>query len=510
MTFIRSTASLFLLVGTLAATCGAQSFQDVEQCLDSAWRGPDAAIQDCTKAIDAKVLTDYELVHSLNSRAWAYRRKQDYDRAIQDYDRAIQLKPDYAEAFNGRGLAYYGKKEYNLAIQDYSEAIRLKPEYPEAFNNRGLACLSSPGSCDSGKAIADFDQAIELQPDFAEAFFNRGDARDSDGHFKSAIPDYTEAIHMRPDYAEAFVQRSEAYEYMHDTDHALQDLNQAIKLKPDDSDAISRRASLYENDGDHDRAIRDFTEVIHLKPDDLEPVWFRAMAYYDNGNYGQSIWDLNRIIEAQPEINSKTVNYIHQRGLARLYGGDYVGAIADFEEVGKIYSWDVYREGLARFYMGKFKAAETDFDRGEQYVWAYLAASRAGENAEEKLRRINSQDSPSSWPGAVAHFYLGSISAAQLLSAAKRDDLQDKSASACACDQPNSASAHNKYHTHQSESAAYFYLGERELLSGHPIEARGLFQKSIATGTKNNDEYQGALVELHRIKVSYDLKPALK
>ena len=511
---IQSTVYLFLLVGTLAAPCRAQAVDAAEQCLDDAWRSPDVAIQDCTEAIDNKLLTDKSLVHSLNSRGWAYRRKKDYDRALDDYNRAIQLKPDYAEAFNGRGLAYYGKKEYEQAIQDYSQAILLKHDYAEAFNNRGLACLATREYSNMRKAMADFDQAIELEPHYAEAFFNRGNAHAEEGQFKDAIPDYTEAIRLRPDYPEALLQRSDAYRYRHDNGHALQDLNQAIKLKPDDTDAIFARASIYGDGGYRDRAIEDLTEVIRLSPDDLQTFWFRAMTYFDNGDYDLAISDLNRVVGAQPEINYKTVSYIHQRGLAYLYKGDYDQAIRDFEQVGKVETYDFYREGLAYFYLGQFENAGEAFERGGQFiysnVWAYLAARRAGGDAKEELHRMSDEAAlvQADWPVPVARYYAGSITEEQLLSAARSDDLQDKNP--CMCDNPESGKVHNKYHTHQTESAAYFYLGEHELLSGHSADAKALFQQSIVMGVKNTDEYQGAVVEIRRMKAPGDVKPPLK
>lgn len=506
-------AAALLLIGTISTPCLAQAEQQAEQCLDSAWKSPDEGIQDCTKAINTNLLTGYLLVHSLDSRGWAYRRKGDYDDAIQDYDRAIQLKPDYAEAFNGRGLAFYGKKEYDRAIQDYTQAIRTKPDYAEAFDNRGLACAAaSEGSCDSSKAIADFDEAIKLNPYFAEAFFNRGKAFASGGQFKGAIPDFSKAIELQPDYPNAFAARGDAYFNKNDLGRALEDLNQAIKLNPQDADAVFERSSIYLQQGDRDRAIADLSTVIRLTPNEVWPYWFRSLDYYDEGDYDQAIWDLNRVVEAQPEINVQTVSYIHQRGLAYLYKGDYARAIADFEQVGKIFPQDVHREGLAHFYMGDFRAAEKDFDHGGQFIysnlWAYLAARRVGENGANKLQRINKENLLAYWPGPVVHFYLGSVNASELLDAARKDDLEDKNP--CMCTDPNSFAARNKYRTHQSESAAYFYIGEQELLSGHRMAARALFEKSVAIGTRNTDEYQGALIELQRVKIVKPSKPAEK
>jgi lipoprotein NlpI len=72
----------------------------------------------------------------------------------------------------------------------------------------------------------------------------------------------------------------------------------------------------------------------------------------------------------------------------------------------------------------------------------------------------------------------------------------------CVCSDSYPGSARNRYHGHQSEAAAYFYLGGQALLLGRQAEAKTLFEKSVAIGKKNTDEYQAAVAELHRIGIS--------
>src|SRR5260370_25025764 len=131
-----------------------------EDCMNEAGRDPDKAIRYCTTAIDSGRLTNYELVHSLNNRGWAYYRKADFNRAIQDYNQAIQLQPDYAFAFNDRGLAYAGNRDFNRAIEDYSQAIKLNSDFALAFNNRGFAYASKR---DNDRAIQDFNETEPRQ-----------------------------------------------------------------------------------------------------------------------------------------------------------------------------------------------------------------------------------------------------------------------------------------------------------------------------------------------------------
>jgi tetratricopeptide (TPR) repeat protein len=503
----RVTVICFLLLCSLASSGSAQLPTD--HCFQEGGRDPDKAIRYCTEAIDSGRLTNYELVHSLNTRGWAYYRKGDYDRAIHDYDQAIQLKSDYAFAFNNRGLAYSAEGDYRRAIENYSAAIRLKPDYALALNNRGLAYSSQH---DAEHAIQDFDEAIELRPDNAETFYNRGRAYAGTDDFERAIKDFTRAIQLKPDYAEAFKERSNAHEFRHEEESALQDINRAIELRPNDADAISVRGSMYDQKGNYDRAVRDFSKALQLKPEEVFTLWLRAMALYDKGDYAAAILDYNEVIKLQPEVNVVNVSEIYQRGLAYLYKGDYVGAIRDFNEVANLQlSWGFYHRGLAHFFMGQFEAAKGDFDgAGEDPytdIWTYLAEAKLGQKAKAELQdkapRLNEQ--LKHWPSSVIGFYLGSLTSAQVLSDARADDLADKNP---CCEEPTSLN--EKVHYHFSEGAAYFYLGEDMLLHGHSEEARTLFQKALLMAAKNTEEYHGSVVELNRMKTGALKKPSSK
>jgi lipoprotein NlpI len=185
-----------------------------------------------------------------------------------------------------------------------------------------------------------------------------------------------------------------------------------------------------------------------------------------------------------------------------LYARDYEGAIQDFNELaGLKLSWGFYHRGLARFFMGQFEAAKEDFAlSGEgpySDIWMYLADAQAGKKAKDELKekapRIARQ--LKSWPGPVISFYLGSLTPAQVVAAARAEDLTDQSP--CFCDNPNAAGM--PIHLHHTEGAAYFYLGESTLLRGHSEDAKPLFQKAVSMAARNSEEHQAAVLELGRM-----------
>jgi tetratricopeptide (TPR) repeat protein len=95
------------------------------------------------------------------SRADAYVRKTDYDRALADYDEVIKLAPDTAIAFALRGVVHAKRGDYDGAIADYERAIDLEPNLASAFSNHGLAWAAKG---ELRLAIADYTKAIKLDP----------------------------------------------------------------------------------------------------------------------------------------------------------------------------------------------------------------------------------------------------------------------------------------------------------------------------------------------------------
>jgi tetratricopeptide (TPR) repeat protein len=59
------------------------------------------------------------------SRGYAWRQKQDYDRAISDYTDAINFHPLVPDPFYKRGNAYLHKNDNEHAIADFRRAYEL-------------------------------------------------------------------------------------------------------------------------------------------------------------------------------------------------------------------------------------------------------------------------------------------------------------------------------------------------------------------------------------------------
>ena len=151
------TRAIFVLVFLALTACGDS---DYVKCVEGT-DGLDLNIESCTRAMEAKDLSDEDLATILNSRGNAYHYNGEYNRAIADFDESIWLVPNSAVAHFNRGWAHSEKGEYNRAIKDFDEAIRFRGDDAIYVRGRGWAYYRK-GEYD--RAIEDLDLAIRLNP----------------------------------------------------------------------------------------------------------------------------------------------------------------------------------------------------------------------------------------------------------------------------------------------------------------------------------------------------------
>ena len=62
-------------------------------------------------------------------RAFIYKKKQEYGKAISDFNKAIELDSQNAAVYtNSIGVIYLTKEEYGKAITCFNKAIQLDPQ----------------------------------------------------------------------------------------------------------------------------------------------------------------------------------------------------------------------------------------------------------------------------------------------------------------------------------------------------------------------------------------------
>jgi tetratricopeptide (TPR) repeat protein len=344
------------------------------------------------------------------NRGWAYSNNKDYDRAIADFTRAIELNPKIAGAYNGRGLAYNDKKDFNRAIADlnasiaidsssdnytargsvyarmgdnakaladFSEAIRLNPDNWVAYSDR-KAVYAKQGEYD--KEIADIKEAIRLQPDNDTMHRVLAQAYESKKDYDRAIAVLDRLLQKKPDSYDTYNTRSRLYLKVEEYEAAIRDTNEMIRLKPNAAQGYSHRALVYTLKKDFDHAIADLTQAIRLDPDDTVDYYARGSLYNRKGNYERAVADASQAIKlgqahiAEPGLRdglqqsytSLVRGAYAQRGMYRTNMGDFENALADYNEIIRLWPerGDGYRErGLFYYWQKQYTLAITDFDK---------------------------------------------------------------------------------------------------------------------------------------------------
>jgi tetratricopeptide (TPR) repeat protein len=333
-----------------------------------------------------------------------------------------------------------------LIEADYNTPKSLSAYY----TNRGTAYDSHR---DYARAIEDHNEAIRLNPNNSTAYYNRGTAYDNKGDYDLAIRDYSEAIRLKPDFAFAYIGRGVTYASKRDYDRAIEDYDEAIRLNPKVESAFENRGVSHGMEGDDDRAIQDYNEAIRLDPKELAAHFGRGLAHSNEGDEDLAIQDFNEVIRLQP----KYALAYEKRGDAYFFQSNLTEAIANFEDA--------------------ISAAPSSNAAVYASLMLHLAMKRQGQDDAGQLAKVAAAADLSKWPGPVLKFYLGQMTAEDVMKAANSDiEMQ-------------------KWHVCE----ANYFTGEDALL--HHQEATGLARLKAARDgcPKGDTEYRAALVELNRL-----------
>lgn len=237
------------------------------------------------------------------------------------------------------------------------------------------------------------------------------------GDSAGAMQRYDSAIALTPAYARAWRLRGDAFKAKGDYDRAIKDYDQSIKLKPDDAGVFADRAFAHQGKAEYDLAVKDFDQAITINPD-------HAIA-------------------------------IKNRGRTHFYLGHFAEAAADLK-----------------------RGASLDSTNAYVAIWQHMATKRLGQdNMAEFTAQLARTDSMK-WPAPVAHFYLGRLTADQLMASAAQTDSKAQADQRC---------------------AVAFYIGEAALWSKRADEAVKRFRETVASCPKAFSEYEGARAELGRL-----------
>ncbi|WP_310411869.1 tetratricopeptide repeat protein [Chamaesiphon sp. OTE_8_metabat_110] len=167
---------------------------------------------------------------------------------------------------------------------------------------------------------------------------------------------------------------------------ALVSIDTAIKLEPQDRTLLYDKALILVLQKQHAAAIKVYDDLIGDREDSYAYEG-RGIAKLSGKDYQGAIADLDRAIKINPNLS----NAYNGRGSAKLAVGDNQGAIADFDRVIKInpnYAETYVSRGTAKLNQGEKKEAIADLDRAIQinpnsadaYMHRGTAKSDLGDN----------------------------------------------------------------------------------------------------------------------------------
>lgn len=282
------------------------------------------------------------------------------------------------------------------------------------------------------------------------------DAALKKGQFKEAVVHANKAIASgqlkKSTLAIAYMRRAQAYAALGDAKNAIESCTKVIELDPTTPLGYSLRGSLYIQLKEFEKAIEDYTRVIALDPRKANGWTNRAIAKVTKGDLGTSLQDLRRAIEVEP---NNPVAYYYRANLY-FYQGNYAAAAADYRKHSELVPGDAYT-----------------------IIKLYQTAARVDENARTEFLRLAAGVTTRDWPYPIIELYLGKRTPQSLIEqvrgAASRPELER------ACE-------------------TYFYVGYQYLLNEDQQSAKMLFERAVATGVSDFNEYKTAKAEIWRLK----------
>ncbi len=211
-----------------------------------------------------------------------------------------------------------------------------------------------------------------------------------------------------------------------------------------------------------------------------------------------ALTDCNKAIEIKSDV---TEFYVY-RGTLRRYKGDLDGAMADYNNVIALNPKDALAyagRGEVYYDLRKFADALADFRKSAElnsnvqfqdysHINIWLCQARLGEQdaATKELQTYldnRKAGTPDNWPLVISSFLTGQLTESQLFKAAENADKKTDDEQHC---------------------EAYLIAGSKRLIEDDKTTASNYFEKCLATGCNNFDEYADATAELRSLKTPAD------
>lgn len=171
----------------------------------------------------------------------------DYVGAIADMTKVIEGDPKNPDAYTSRAIAYGKKGEIDKALNDFAEAEKLGGDRANIYTNRSNL-YADQGNTE--QALSELEVATKADPHFAGSFFNRAQIYFKQKRYSEALADLNIVIKLEPNNTEALHRRGLIFYLLGDKRDAISDFKAMLQRATDDhtrQDAVKHLLELGES-----------------------------------------------------------------------------------------------------------------------------------------------------------------------------------------------------------------------------------------------------------------------
>ncbi|TCS64357.1 tetratricopeptide repeat protein [Varunaivibrio sulfuroxidans] len=211
------------------------------------------------------------------------------------------------------------------------------------------------------------------------------------------------------------------------------------------------------NEGLFNQAYDDFSQAVALEPG-FAKAWFaRGWAEEKRGHREGAIADYSRVLKLTPGDAQSFLS----RGVLRFYNDDFDRAALDFKSAARFARPELERYAL---------------------LWLYVADRRGDVKRDADLQDYLRTIDLTPWPGVILKHFDAKASREDVeRGIAQSDDVKGQRRRAC---------------------VAYYFLGQKALIDGDPIQAKTDFNRAVQTGVTDYRQYEAAQFALRRLSVA--------
>lgn len=285
----------------------------------------DVVVMSCTKLIDSGSLSEADKASALGSRAWGYKGRGEYDKALADWQACAQATPQDAYCPAGLADLALGQGNYDESVKQADIAIGMSPKYTWPMAVKGAA-LRAKGMYD--QSIAALDQAVKLDPRYTYALYQRGLSYSNKEDYEKAISDYSKALLIDKTYNDVRSSRAYAYFASGNIEKATADIDKVIQDNPADhySWALRGYMTVLQETGDAAKAAADLDKAISMNANTDWYYTYRSLANIKLGKLDLAKADLDRTLAKYP----KAIEDNTYLGMLKEKQNDKPGAIAAY------------------------------------------------------------------------------------------------------------------------------------------------------------------------------------